>query len=526
MESSTDQIKSTFKHALIYSAASIFGKAVGFLMLPVYAHYIRAEGYGIMSMIDVVISVLGLLIGYGIASAMRLYYFQIDSEKQRMIFVSTNITLMIILVSIITLPALLFADFIASLAFGKEGLAYYLVLGMFAFMAETTARNAENYILIQQRSLLYTTISLARLFIGLFLNIYFIVFLEMGVSGFLYSSLMTAAFFSVIIHAYVYYYVGFHFCKEDAKKILKFSLPLVPGYVAMFFRINADRIILRKYLGLAPLGAYEMLLKFVSILVVIITDPLMKSWDIKRMEVCDTKTGPEYMARMFTYHMALSFFLGLILAVEIPLVLKILTPKEFWLGGEIAAFAVLSRVLMDSYYHFFFGLVYAKETFKISVIQFISAGLDVVFNLLLIRHLGILGAVLASSAVSAVQCSIAYFMARPKYFIPFEWRKLVLMSFTLVALFIAVSGISSENNALFTWLINNTQEQVRSILEMINLDHLKNGRIMMYVLNNLSLIYESVIKLLAACSFILILPFLGILPGRMRTAPQAAPIER
>ncbi len=526
MDSSSDRIKSTFKNALIYSVASILGKAVGFVMLPVYAHFIRAEGYGIMSMIDVVISVLGLLIGYGIASAMRLYYFQIDSQSRRLVFVSTNVTLMIVLVTVITLPALFFADPIASLAFGKDGLAYYLVLGMFAFMADTTARNAENFILIQQRSVLYTAISLGRLFVGLFLNIYLIVFLEMGISGFLYSNLITATLFSAMTHAYVYYHVGFHFNGADAKKILKFSLPLVPGYMAMFFRINADRIILRKYLGLAPLGAYEMLLKFVSILVVLITDPLMKSWDINRMEVCDTKSGPDYMARMFTYHMALSLFLGLILAVEIPLVLKILTPQDFWLGGEIVALAVISRILMDSYYHFFFGLVYAKETFKISIIQFVSAGLDVAFNVVLIRHLGILGAVLASSAVSGVQCCIAYFMARPRYFIPFEWRKLVMMTFMIGALFAAISTISSENNAVFTWLTTNTQEQVRFVLDTIELDSLKNGRFMMYILNNLALIYESLIKLLAACSFIVVLPFLGVLPGKIGPVLRPTPVER
>ena len=42
----TIEIKSTFKHALIYSSSNIIGKAVGFIMLPVYANFLRGEGYG------------------------------------------------------------------------------------------------------------------------------------------------------------------------------------------------------------------------------------------------------------------------------------------------------------------------------------------------------------------------------------------------------------------------------------------------------------------------------------------------
>ena len=99
---SSKDIKSTFKHAFIYSGASILGKAVGFIMLPVYAHFLRGEGYGIIGMIDVVLSVLTLLIGYGISGALLRYYFEKETVRQKNVLVSTTIILMFLLALIST----------------------------------------------------------------------------------------------------------------------------------------------------------------------------------------------------------------------------------------------------------------------------------------------------------------------------------------------------------------------------------------------------------------------------------------
>jgi O-antigen/teichoic acid export membrane protein len=41
-------IKDTFKHALIFGSAGLIGKVVGFVMLPLYAHHLGDEGYGVI----------------------------------------------------------------------------------------------------------------------------------------------------------------------------------------------------------------------------------------------------------------------------------------------------------------------------------------------------------------------------------------------------------------------------------------------------------------------------------------------
>jgi len=513
--SEASHIRSTFKHALIYSGANILAKAIGFIMLPVYAFYLRGEGYGIIGMIDVILSVMTLLIGYGISGAMRRFYFQKSSEHEKHVFVSTNITLMILMVLAVTTPAIIFSEQIAWLAFGKTGMGYYVMLALFTFIADLTARNAENYILILQKSVFYTSLSLVRLLIGLSLNIYLIVHLHLGVLGYLYSGLIVAVLFSIVMHGYALCHVGFHFRPADVREILAFSLPLLPGYVAMFFRNNTDRIMLRTYLGLAQLGAFEMLFKFATLIGVFVSEPFMKSWDIKRFEISHMPEGPSIMARVFTYQLALNMFVGLILALEIPILLRILTPQEFWLSGGLAFLAVSSRIILDSYYQFFFGLLHTKRTSYISMIQFVTAGLSVLLNWLLIKRYGLWGAVMASCVVNGIQSALGYVFAQRYYRIPYEWSKVVTILCLTCTLFFLIDMIELEGTPVEAWLTSVLHTPVSAMLHMMHIDAIKNGKIAAYFIGNIPIIFEGGIKLVLAFAFLLTLPLCGIVPRQL-----------
>ncbi len=465
-------------------------------------------------MIEVVLGLLVMLIGYGVSGSMRRFYFTKQSEEERNIFVSTNMILMFILVFIISFPAFFFTDQLAFLAFGKPGMGYFILLGLLNFWAEMTSQTAESYILIRQRSVMYFTLIIIKIFIILSLNIYFIVILKIGVMGYILSGLIGSIYFTITAHVFAFVNVGVHFNSSDAKQILKFSLPMLPGYLAAFIRSNSDRIFLRKYLGLAQLGAFEMLFKFATLIGIIIVEPFMKSWDVKRYEVCDTIDGPPIISHVFNFHLAIMLTIGLVLSLEIPLLLKILTPPEFWLGSLAALFAVTSRIINATYYHFFFGLLHAKETFKISIIQMVSALTSLVLNIILIKPFGVMGALIVSCVVASLQSFLAYNMSKKYYQIPFEWSKIILMTFLMGAVFIIINMVTISGTFLGTWIDHSISQPIRNILEQSSLQSLKNSKIIYHTLNNLILIIEGGIKFI--CSFIypVLLIYLDIIPGK------------
>ncbi|AJY68200.1 hypothetical protein RW64_00605 [Geobacter sulfurreducens] len=513
--SNNSHIKSTFRNAIIYSGATIVSKIIAFFMLPVYAHYLQAEGYGIIGMVDVVISVATMMIGHGVSGSMWRFYYQKETEEERNTLVSSTLVLMLVMVVTASLPLLIFHEQLGTIAFGKSGLGFYIVIASLTFICEMTSKTAEAYILIRQKALVFTTVSILRIILGLSLNIYFVVHLELGIMGVLYSSLICGFAATVFMHVYAISKVGIHFSRTAVREVLGWSVPLLPGYIAMFVRGNADRVIMRTTLGLAQLGAYEMLNKFVSLLGVFIVEPFSKSWDAKRYEICDNPEGPGTMAKMFTIQVALLIFVGMVLALEIPLLLRVLTPKEFWLGQSVAALMVVSRILNAAYYQLNFGLNYAKKTSTLSRIQIVSSVLDVGLNASLIPLFGILGAAVASCVVAVIQCVMAFFGARGYYPIFFQWRKIIQILLAGGVIFAAISQLSLESLGIAERLNRELAPTIHSAMTAMHLDAVKNGKLIQYTVNNISIIINGCLRLILSLIFIPTMIYMEVFPRRI-----------
>ena len=485
---------SSFKHAAIYGVAGIIQKAVGFIMLPIYAKYLGTEGYGIVGMIDVVMSVLTIFIGFGISGGLMRFYFEKETEDEKKIIVSTALLLALIIILFISLPVFVLNKQIAYLAFGKKGLEYYITLSAFIFISETTSSNASAYIYIKKYSLLYSALALGRLLVGLLLNIYLIIILKLGVLGVLYSNLAAAIFNSIVTHAYAFRKVGFHYNHKDTLKILHFSVPLLPGYIALFIRNNSDRIILRSLLGLSQVGVYSMILKFASLISLLIISPFLQIWNVRRLEICEQNEGNIAISKMFTFHYSFMLFFGLLLSVEVPIILKILMPKEFWVPSYYVAFIVFAQILFGCYYHFNFGLVYAKRTFNISKIQFLVAVTSVIMNITLIHFSDLLGACIALAVTNLLYALLALKWSSKYYPVKYEWNKILPLTGSALFLLLAINYAFFNGYNINHFFYIDFYEFILKPFKLLQLNVLLNSKVIAYANNNKELINEGIIK--------------------------------
>jgi O-antigen/teichoic acid export membrane protein len=509
-----EHIKSLYKDASILSVAMILQKSVGFLMLPIYAYYLRSEGYGIIGMLGVMTAMMTVFIGYGMKGAIQRYYFLEESDLDKKKTVSTGILVLIILSVAISAPALVGSKVISWLLFGKPEFYPYVALAAITFIAEMTSQGGEAYILILKKTYFYSLLVLASTVVILGLNIYFVIFKQMGVLGVLYSNLINAIFVSLTLNLKAFLSVGLHFERKAAKNILKYNIPMIPGFIAMFIRSNVDKIILRSFLGIETLGVYMMLLKLASMISVLITTPFLKIWTVKRLEICDQDNGPELISNVFNLQTSLILFVGLVLAVEIPYILMSMTPEEFWVPSYYALLAVLPPIMISSYYHFNFGIVYSRLTFKISKIHFITASASCLLNYLFIREFGLLGALFASVLVYSLQVVITHLMSRKHYFIPFAWAKLSKIFIGFITLFFAIDALSIRNFDFLTDITINAKPALMTWLEQSHLVTHKIGEKLFFLINNLEITLEALFKCGLTFSFILWSYFVGIVPRK------------
>ncbi len=124
--------KSTFKHTAIYSFAAVLGKAIGFFMLPFYAHIFGAIGYGVVGLIDVSLSFLMSLLARGVAGALARFYHEEEGHYKNLV-ISTGIWLVSGAALLLVVIAALFSKPICSLLLGDSSHYVLLCLGLGSF---------------------------------------------------------------------------------------------------------------------------------------------------------------------------------------------------------------------------------------------------------------------------------------------------------------------------------------------------------------------------------------------------------
>jgi len=73
-------------HSFGYGLSTILSRLVGFLSVPILSYYFRPEEYGVISMVQVALSLAVIVAGMNIGSGVSFYFFHHDStDTKRMV---------------------------------------------------------------------------------------------------------------------------------------------------------------------------------------------------------------------------------------------------------------------------------------------------------------------------------------------------------------------------------------------------------------------------------------------------------
>ena len=91
-QSLKSEVKSVGRHSLIYMLGPALSKIVGFVLIPVYTRFIAPDEFGVMSIVDVAMTLTMMLLSMGIGDSMaRFYYAETCSlERRRLVVVSAE----------------------------------------------------------------------------------------------------------------------------------------------------------------------------------------------------------------------------------------------------------------------------------------------------------------------------------------------------------------------------------------------------------------------------------------------------
>lgn len=319
------------KHSAIYGFSNVLGKAIGFLLIPLYTHYIPPADYGTLELLDLSVNVIGMFVGVGIVSAIARFYHNCESEEERKKVVSTALAAIIVLVfGVVLLLCGFSAELIAGLVLGDVGLERYVQISLGTFAFNAILETPLTYLRIQERSIAYSAIALGRLVVSLSLNVYFIVFLNQGILGILYSGLIVSILFSVVLAGWCVKDVGLHFEGKLAWTMILFGAPLILNSVGMFIIHFGDRFLLKATASLATVGVYSLGYKLsMGLITYVIGQPFLLIWSVRCYGLVKEEGGLEKYGQVFSIYTLLLLYLWLTLTAFSNEMIYYMAPVEY-----------------------------------------------------------------------------------------------------------------------------------------------------------------------------------------------------
>jgi len=417
------EIKKFLKHSFIYGTGALLSKIVGFLLIPLYTRYLTTSDYGVLELLDLTSTIVSIFISMRIGSAVIRFYYDSTGELEQKKVVSTAYMATFASALLVVLFSQIFSIRLSCLIFDTNVYDKYFKLVFMATALSLISSVPEAYLMARKQSIFYTIISLMTLSSYLILNIYFIVFLKMGILGILYSSVITKIFNSSVLSFYCITKNSLFFSFTKFKSMLKFSLPLIPANVGTFILNYADRFILQKLATTAEVGIYALGYKFGYILPTLVMGPINMIWVPQMFELA-SKSDKKTIEKMFTYIMLILIFCGLSLILLTKDAIRIMATPPFYPAYKVVSFVVLGYIFRGMASFFWDGIMVSKKTIYIGISVFVSALSNILLNILLIPQFKGMGAAYATAISFFIMFCLVYFFCQKVYPISCEWNRI------------------------------------------------------------------------------------------------------
>jgi len=468
MSSESSETAFFLKHSFIYGLGTVAGQLVGFVMLPIYTRYLTPKDYGVLQLIEISTFLLGMVITTGIAQTLSRFYYEHEEKDKRNKTVSTMyITYFII--ALLVSPLLYYSSpILASKVLDSHKYTHFFYVSFISFILGGLLDIGLAHLRINKKSISFALISISQLIIMLSLNIYFIVFREMGILGILYSVLITRAFYQIILTVPILLGIKPRFSLKYFIQMLKFSLPLIPARLANSIVNQSDRYFIRYFISIGDVGIYSLAQKLGVAVHMFITVSFQMVFEPRRFEIVKRPDAKETFNKIFVYYCIIIVFAGLGISVFIPEIFKIMVTPEFYRAGEITPLIILTMVFFGLRNHFEFGILWSKKTMYYAYINGIMSVINLIFNYVFITQFGLWGAIYSLMLTTIIHNVLIYVVGKKFYFIKFEFFK--VFKLFAVAILLYLISLMIQADLIF---INIILKTVLMIIFMVSLYGLK-----------------------------------------------------
>ena len=383
-------------NSAIYMAGSVLSQALSFLVLPIFTRYLTLDDYGILNYTNSIMTFLLILSKLSLNGFVIRHYFELKSEKQRKeLFGTIFLFLFIINIGFLFLEFLTFPYLLRRFSIQIPFHPYFKIALLINFL-EIIPIIPEAYYRVTQKAWGYFWLTSVRAVLGIGLGLILVIGYNMGIMGRYYGNLYINLIFLVICTGIVFNVSKFSFNASTIRKGLGFSLPLIPGAIALVAIVSADKIILERYVPLSHIGIYSVGVTLGSALSIIVRGFFL-AIEPEVYAAFNQKGFDKKIIRAKNNFLGFILCLGCLIIVFSREIVMLAASGKFYESYTIIPFFVIGTIFRGAEILAGRTLVALNKTLYQPLIIGAAFLVNIIGNLVFIPFMGIRGAALAST---------------------------------------------------------------------------------------------------------------------------------
>ena len=398
------------KHSGVYALGALLQRITSIIFLPIYTRYLTPADYGVIALIDLAFSLMAILIGSGIVTAVGRFHFDTEDEDQRSRIWMTGFLMLLVASTVAIIPCFIYREAIANLVLGEEitdGALYFAIVLptlWFVLVGQVPSGN----LVREKRSVTFLILSLLQLALNSVLNIVFLIPMGMGVTGVLLGNFIANALFDVIRTILLLRRRGG--CGIDPelmRPLLAFGLPLMITAILTLIIHQADRIFLRTFTNMHEAGIYSLAYAIAQGMNTLLLMPFLMIWRVKAFELADKDGTEAIYAAGFRWFLGLSMLIMFALALFARPIVHILTGPDFHSSADLIPLICLGYWFYSAATFFDLSMLLEKQTKATLPASVTAATINLASNAILVPMYGAMGAAISTLITFIALASVA-----------------------------------------------------------------------------------------------------------------------
>ena len=378
------------KNTFLFAIGNFGSKLISFLLVPIYTNILSTSGYGVLDIINVILTIGLPIITLNISESILRFLLDKDSNKDNILQICYYFSIISIIFSFMLIPIF---NLIPEISTHSILIAIYLASSAISGIAMCYIRGVEKI-----KS--YAIISIIKTsFIGI-LSIVFLVLLHMTIDGYLLAYILSEILAIILCFIFGVSDKKVKLSKPDiylTKKMVSFSFFLIPNALMWWIINSMDRFMIIPMYGIDANGIYAVSSK-VPAMLSIFTNIFNQAWlySTVKNEQNDKKDSEKYTNYIYSIFFKTIMLVAIILVLIIKPLLNIYVGKSFYTAWIYSipiivgtAFSSLGTFISSEY-----NLHKDSRGFLKSAT--IGALINLILNYALMSILGVMGAAIAT----------------------------------------------------------------------------------------------------------------------------------